>query len=656
MENQKEEINKTNLLKPINNNPIFFILGIGILILVIAIFLILFKVSVPSTLNNTGTPKSAESISSNILIILSFVFLLFILCTALLPSLKDFKGFLSQIQNVMFVVIYTIFLTLFFRLMPGDTINTYAGIITPITILFGIFMFYKAFQQNYVEIFNVNYERIKTMILLFCLITLCIIYYVTDPGGYITKYFGYSMVLSILLTVFIFLYLIILITVPDGAKTQGAQYDNLLSNFSKFSVWGSVSFIAFIITIVIGIYTSGVSNFLNNPTESAAVIILLLLACILWGLLLFLNIFPEFPTMANAKNISTIEKMNYFKKALLILFGLIISGLLIGWISYNIQHLSGNSSSSIISFILNILLIVVVLGLVYKTVIVKLPYGNSKKNAFFSLLMNIIFYIPCLFTEGFESITRFFIGQYNATTYSSLLLLLLAIVLLVLYFTGPLVYNKVNLQGGKLLVNKPVYTNTNYSLGTYKDLNGTENFDYQYAISFWFFLDAVAPNTNENSTKYTSLLNFGEKPNVLYNTKTNSLKVTMQSNVNIYNNQNTKLTNTDAYDNTILYENDKVLLQKWNNMIINYNGGVMDIFLNGELVKSVSGVVPYYTLDNLTIGEDNGVSGGICNVVYFNKPLTAINIYYVYNMVKNHTPPVGESSNYTIIKDKLTTA
>jgi hypothetical protein len=81
----------------------------------------------------------------------------------------------------------------------------------------------------------------------------------------------------------------------------------------------------------------------------------------------------------------------------------------------------------------------------------------------------------------------------------------------------------------------------------------------------------------------------------------------------------------------------------------------MDIFLNGDLVKSISGVVPYYKLDNLTIGEDNGVNGGICNVVYFNKPLTAINIYYVYNMVKNHNPPVGESSNYTVIKEKLTT-
>jgi hypothetical protein len=81
----------------------------------------------------------------------------------------------------------------------------------------------------------------------------------------------------------------------------------------------------------------------------------------------------------------------------------------------------------------------------------------------------------------------------------------------------------------------------------------------------------------------------------------------------------------------------------------------LDIFLNGELVKSDKNVVPYYNYDNLTIGEDGGIKGGICNVVYFNKPLTSSNIYYLYNMVKTKTPPVLNESNKTIVRQNLET-
>jgi hypothetical protein len=114
-----------------------------------------------------------------------------------------------------------------------------------------------------------------------------------------------------------------------------------------------------------------------------------------------------------------------------------------------------------------------------------------------------------------------------------------------------------------------------------------------------------------------------------------------------------KLTDFDDDGNRIIYKNENMLLQKWNNIVINYSGGVLDIFLNGELVKSSVGVVPYYTLDNLTIGEENGIHGGICNVVYFNRALNTSNLYYLYNMVKNRTPPLLNDSNKTILTQNI---
>ena len=69
------------------------------------------------------------------------------------------------------------------------------------------------------------------------------------------------------------------------------------------------------------------------------------------------------------------------------------------------------------------------------------------------------------------------------------------------------------------MINQPIQTDNLTSVTTYQQLYGEQDdykFDYQYAISCWVFLDAAAPNMNESYNKYTSLLNFGNKPNILY--------------------------------------------------------------------------------------------------------------------------------------------
>jgi hypothetical protein len=87
----------------------------------------------------------------------------------------------------------------------------------------------------------------------------------------------------------------------------------------------------------------------------------------------------------------------------------------------------------------------------------------------------------------------------------------------------------------------------------------------------------------------------------------------------------------------------------------------MDVFYNGELVKSMGGIIPvsatngvvqypYINTDELTIGTEQGVHGGICNVNYFNRTLNIFEIYYLYNFVKDYEPPVYDKrSGETII-------
>jgi len=635
-----------NALSQLKTPKIFYpFIGI-VLILTIVLLCILFKVPNPFT---SSIDKSTNQDQYNSIYVVLFIILILIICFTLLPNFKDLKTLFLQINSVTYSVLYTIFLILFFTLMPRDIINNYAYIILPITVLFSIIFFYMSFQKNLIEEFNFNYERIKVLILFFCLITSLIVYYNIDPGGYISKYFGYSTLLTIIITAFAFLYLVIVLTLPDKVvePIKGSKSSNFLSNFTNISSYGSILFLLFIVIVTIGISTYP-GGFFNDKNTSAAAICIILIICILWSLILGAIQFPE---ISNNTKIS--DKLNLFKRSLLALFGIIISALVIFWIVYNIQNFTG-SNSSITSLVLNVLLVAVILGLIYKTLFVQLPVGNSNKNGLFSLITNLVFYIPCMISNIFDDAGSFMTGQYGANGTGSILMLIFVILLIVLYFILPSLLNKFIIQGGSQLINEPISTSNITSLGTYQELNGSDTYDYQYSISFWFYLDADPPSTNAAYNKYTSLLNYGNKPNVLYCGKTNTLMVTIEQK-DLEKTTENKLTDFDENGNRILYVSHNVLLQKWNNMLINYSGGVLDIFLNNELVKSDIGVVPYYTIDNLTIGESNGLNGSICNVVYFRHPLNTSNMYILYNMVKDKTPPILSSSSASVLKQNANT-
>ena len=636
----QQAIQSYNMLPMFQTKPYLIGISFVILIMIIALFMLIYNVKIPS--NVPSMDKTNEQLTYNILIILFVIFLVISISLKLLPDSYKIADFFFQIKWVFVIMFYTISLILFFRLTPVDIVNKYSNIILIVTAILGVLFFYKGVSTNYIAEFNVNYERIKSLLLLFFFIIIVILLYSFNPGGYITKYFGPSLIFTIVLVIFALLYILLLLTMPSKV---GVGATNLLSNFTKFTSFSSILFLIFIITVtvIISTYPGGFFNMSGNPI---GILILLIVIVVLWIIMIGANLYD-----------GQSSSFDTWKKTLLFLFGLTISSLFVFWIVYSIHNLSGETN--IMRFILNILILLIVLTLIYRTMNVQIPDSstNSKKNAFFDMIINLIFYIPCLFSGAIDSVSQSGVKLgpgYFAREKNSFVMLFVVILLVFLYFLAPFLYNKLNLQGGELLVNKPVNTNKEYSLGTYEELNGSDTFDYQYAISSWIYINSDAPNTNESYNKYTSLLNFGGKPNVLYNGKTNSLMVTMEQK-DLQKTTSNKLIEFDDKGNRILYVNHNVLLQKWNNIIINYSGGILDIFLNGELVKSDIGVVPYYTLDNLEIGEDNGINGGICNVVYFNKALTALNIYFLYNMIKDKKLPVTNESNISIMKKNLNT-
>ena len=213
--------------------------------------------------------------------------------------------------------------------------------------------------------------------------------------------------------------------------------------------------------------------------------------------------------------------------------------------------------------------------------------------------------------------------------------------------------------------------------------------NYHYALSFWFYLDSFSPSTSSAYNKTTNILSFGGNPAVRYNAVTNSLVVTMKYNDdckirrrrNINTDTKVKNINTiegfnqmqseirskieevktmpmevelDGDGNVIVYTKKGVLLQKWNNVVLNYNGGTLDIFYNGELVKSAIELVPCLTFDVLNVGDDNGVSGNVANLLYFNESIDYLKVYAIYNSLKGVNPPIIPKPGPTIIQKVIT--
>lgn len=178
----------------------------------------------------------------------------------------------------------------------------------------------------------------------------------------------------------------------------------------------------------------------------------------------------------------------------------------------------------------------------------------------------------------------------------------------------------------KQLLNKAVFTDIQRVLGNFEDLlSGIQTYNYQYGLSAWIFIHEQPPNERFANNQFTSIINYGDRPNILFNVSENKLQIRMKNSLN---------------EDVVVYETDKFALQKWNNLVINYDGGTLDLFINGKLVVSKPNLVPYMSYSTITVGEEKGVSGGACNIVYFSNPLSRKQIEFFYNTLKNRNPPM----------------
>lgn len=157
--------------------------------------------------------------------------------------------------------------------------------------------------------------------------------------------------------------------------------------------------------------------------------------------------------------------------------------------------------------------------------------------------------------------------------------------------------------------------------------NHITDYNYHYGLSFWIFFDSTIIKENKKNQKGL-ILNYANNPKIYFDFNDDALVFLV------------KVKDTSGnYKNEILYKTKNILFQKWNNFIINYNYGTLDLFINNNLVMTKRNVSPFIDPINnkLKIGSKNQPldNCGICNLSYYEHPLNLIDIKKIYSKKNN---------------------
>jgi hypothetical protein len=285
---------------------------------------------------------------------------------------------------------------------------------------------------------------------------------------------------------------------------------------------------------------------------------------------------------------------------------------------------------TIIMNILNISILIgmLAIGYIFLKDINKSDGKTAENGSFLTLAKFLVFYIPCLFID----LINFVKQQIDLTTPTVWLILFIQLITIGLRIVVPIVYkqyNRITSVHGDVILKKPVYTNVVTDLGIFQNhsssnlvlskLNKTAIFNYNYALSCWIWINPQPPSTSDAYSKSTTLLNYGDVLKINFN----------QDKIEIF--AATTEDNVLTEQLIKIYELKNIQYQKWNNFVLNYSGGTLDIFINNHLVSSNINITPVMYYNRITSGSDNGIQGGIKDIVYYDKVLTQREINSIYN-------------------------
>lgn len=598
-----------------------------------------------------------------------------------LPSLKSVLQLVDKLKWAMLLFVFIFAIIIFYRNMSSDAITNYRIIIVPIIAWMSIKMFRNAMtpstQEEYVP--NLQIEKMRVSLVFVGFVAFVITMFSVDFGGVLREYMGTSLTATITLLVMGMIYLVTLLSYPImKTGTDGGSDKNMLAGLSWTGIGHGLFMGVTFLLAFIGLF-SNMSSFTDDDgmlsfknTRASQLFGVSITILVLWVLFFSVRTYQDVHNTLDATGQDQTTKVkSAMNKIFLLLGGASFFASMIYWF-ISITN-SFNNTHSVTALLMNLMVIFVILIILFKYLA---NTTHFQKSPYFRLAVGTLFYIPCLAYDILRSVlgmvgltipplkslagsvangAKGAVGRIPTVEkpagkdMATLATVLVAYV--AYFFLIPYSLNKIAKQGGNVILQEPVSLSTEKSLGTYTKLNGIDDssitpifgqsavFNYTYAVSFWIYLDSSTASVSDN---YYTVMNYNEMPHIMWNPK----KATMIFTVN----NNTVEDETNTQDETkngtrTLLTLESLAMQKWNNIVVNYVNGTLDVFVNGDLIQSSREVVPEMTYGELTIGSPQ-LSGKVCNVVYFNYSLEMKNVHYLYNLVKDTNPPIITDAYY----------
>ncbi len=326
---------------------------------------------------------------------------------------------------------------------------------------------------------------------------------------------------------------------------------------------------------------------------------------------------------------------SYAPKVLVIIINILNFLIILGVLAFIFEKTSRNEALLAVSIIFAIIggliggLYLAFFGSILGAILgyfmgVKLNKEN-KPNIKSKFIISLLNFIPCIFIY----LAEFIKNQFNITTKSVWILLFIEIILIIIRLLVPFLFKYVNNKTkGNKLITKPVSLHYESNLGTYISKLDEEQrdlkkgyFNYNYGVSFWLWIMPESISANQAYSNSTPILNIGDV--VKFNLNNNKIEIFAATSGN----------NKSKRKMVKIFVVDEINYQRWNYYVINYSGGTLDIFKNGKLISSTPNITPISSTKLGTAGSNNGIYGGIKNVIYYKNPLKNEEINFNYKLV-----------------------